>query len=58
MAGTQLIQLYKFVRTIPSQNSNINLHSELQLNLEVKVEICITISYYYKLIETTYLPIS
>ena len=26
LSGTQLIQLYKFVCTIPTQNININLH--------------------------------
>ena len=26
LSKTQLIQLYKFVRTIPTQNININLH--------------------------------
>ena len=29
LSGTQLIQLYKFVCTIPKQNININLHSKL-----------------------------
>ena len=29
LAGTQLIRLYKFVCTISTQNSNINLHCEL-----------------------------
>ena len=29
LSGTQLIQLYKSVCTIPTQNININLHSKL-----------------------------
>ena len=28
LAGTQLIQFYKFMYIIPTQNSNINLHSK------------------------------
>ena len=28
LSGSQLIQLYKFVCTIPTQNININLHSK------------------------------
>ena len=28
LSGIQIIQLYKFVCTIPTQNININLHSK------------------------------
>ena len=32
LSGTQPIQLYKFVCTIPTQNININLHSKPPFN--------------------------